>query len=261
MAKTSLATAAIGLLFIPTASAQTPPSERLDALLKAMERRMLTIDSFQATCTRTDIHPLTKKASVASGQIAWQRPNLARIDLCPPEDAGKKDQDKAGLERFIADGKYIWEYSVPNKLIVAHELPKDAMADNVLLMLTRGMTAVELKKRFDVKLASDKEPFATLRLLPRSDADRQDFAALDLSVWTQNMNPQGKAELTYLPAQLRWFHPNGREVKYQFGELQPNARMEDTTFKAYRIPGFEVKFATMSTAPESKRQSVPSRKP
>ncbi len=232
-----------------TARAQTPSSDRLDAVLKAVEERMRSVDSFHATCMRIDVHPLTKKETVFSGEVAWRRPNLAKIDLCPRDEVGKKDQDKSQLERFIADGKYIWEYNTANKLIVVHEMPKEGAADNVLLMLLRGIKAEELKKRFDVKLASDQALFAIVRLLPKSDADRQNFAALDLAVWTKNLNPKGKPDVTYLPAQIHWFHPNGREVKYRFGDVQPNAELGDKTFKPFGIPGFQVKPAAASAMP------------
>ena len=74
---------AIGLAFIPFISltAAEPDPKDLDSVLKAVEERMKGIDNFRAGCTRTVIHPLTKKAETFSGEIIWQRPDRARIDL------------------------------------------------------------------------------------------------------------------------------------------------------------------------------------
>jgi TIGR03009 family protein len=209
--------------------------------LKSVEQRTGSIDSMQATCKRIDVHPLTRKQSVVEGEIAWRKPNLVRIDLCPPDEIKKEDKDKTHFERFIADGKFLWEYNAKEKVIVAHEMPKDGATDSILLMLVRGIKSDELRKRFDVKWANDDEWFAYLRLTPKNAADRQDFSALDLAIWIKNLNPKGKPDLTSLPAQVQLFSPNGREVIYRLGVKQINGKIDDKLFKAVGITGFEFK--------------------
>jgi TIGR03009 family protein len=244
----ALITTAVFCIFTVRAFGQTPNQDKIDALLNSMEKRASSIDSMQATCKRIDVHPLTKKSTVVEGGISWRQPNLARIDLCPADEAKKKDENKSHFERFIADGKYLWEYNAKEKVIVAHEMPKDGATDNILLMLMHGIKAQELRKRFDVKWASDDEWFAVVRLIPKNAADRQDFTTLDLAIWIKNPNPQGKPDLTNLPAQIHLLAPNGREVVYRFGDMQPNARIDEGVFKARRITGFEVKWATAAPA-------------
>jgi hypothetical protein len=49
------------VLLIPTGALRSDPSPptNVDAILKAVDERMRGIENFQATCARTDIHPLT----------------------------------------------------------------------------------------------------------------------------------------------------------------------------------------------------------
>lgn len=213
------------------------------------------LNTFRATCTRTDIHPLTKKTASLEGEIAWRKPNLARIDLYLADEAGKKDQDKSQMERYIADGKFIWEYNQKDKAIIAHEMPKDGAADNILLAITRGMKADDLKKRFEIQLVKSDDHYAYLRLRPKNDADRQDYSAVDLAVFIKNPNPEGKSNLTHTIAQIRLSQPNGRVVAYRFGDMQLNLRLDDSVFKAQAIPGFEVKRAATEPTPPSKESA------
>lgn len=123
-------------------------------------------------------------------------------------------------------------------------MPKDGATDNIMLWLMRGIKAEELRKRFAIEWANENEWFAFVRLLPKNVADRQDFTTLNLAVWIKNPNPQGKPDLTNLPAQIHLVAPNGREVTYRFGDLQPDAKIEEGVFKARHVKGFEVKWGT-----------------
>jgi TIGR03009 family protein len=200
---------AAAAVFAPAAGAQVPTAP-VDDLLRSVEERRRGVETFAAACSRTDTHPLTKKTVTYTGTVAWARPNKARLDLADPEDAKKPDVEKSRFERFVCDGRTLWEYSPKDKLIVAHAVPKDG-DDNVLFALLRGFKAADLKKRFDVQLTEGgpetKEWYGFVRLTPKTEADKQDFQFLELAIWRKD--PPNQPGVAHLPCQVRYVRPNG----------------------------------------------------
>lgn len=229
------------------ARAADPALDRLDAVLRAVEARMKSVESFHAKCERTETHPLTKKVSTFVGEVAWQRPNRGKIDLAHPDDVGKRDRDKTRFERFIADGKKVYEYNPAGKLIVEHDQPADGAA-NPLFAFLKGMKADDLKKRFDVRLieadAKVKDWFVHVRLTPKDESDKREFQFADLTVWLKNPNKQGEPDLTHTPCQVRYVQPNGGEVRYRFSGVGLNVRLDDAAFAPVRIDGYRFQRAS-----------------
>lgn len=232
----------------PAPSPQPGP-EQLDQLLKAWEQRMTGIDALATKCNRTDVHPLTKKQTTYIGDAAFMKPNMARIDLTHQDEVGKKDSEKMNFERMFCNGQYIYEYSPKDKLIIIHDVPKnDPTADNMILAFLRGMKADDLKKRFSVTLSKQTEWYAYLYIQPKTDADKQDFTAAQLTIWVKNPNQQGQPSLTMMPARLWYRQPNGKEVTYLFSDMQPNGKVDKESFVPRRIEGYAVKKASDTVA-------------
>lgn len=216
-----------------------PSPERLDALLRAWEQRMISVDTLATKCTRTDVHPLTKKQTTFIGDAAYMKPNLAKIDLTHQDEVGKKDTEKTNFERMYCNDRYIAEYSPRDKKIIVHPAPKaDAVSDNMILSFLRGMKAEDAKKRFQMTLSKETEWYAYLYIQPKNEADKQEFAAAQLTIWLKNPNPQGQPNLQMMPARLWYRQPNGKEVTFLFSELQPNVKFEKDAFEARMIPGY-----------------------
>jgi TIGR03009 family protein len=228
-------------------SAAEPPTDRSETLLKATEKRMQGVDSFYAKCERTDIHPLTKKEVKLIGEIAWQRPNKAKLDLSLSDETDKPDAQKTRLERFISNGRKLYEYNAANKLIVVHEMPKDA-EQNLLVSFMKGMKADELRKRFDIKYleASEKRKdwYAVLRFDPMTPADKQDFQFIEVAVWLKNPNKEGEPDVAHVPWHIRYVQPNGGEVKCRFFSMRLNPKLDESAFAAVGIRGYALKRAT-----------------
>jgi TIGR03009 family protein len=222
----------------PAPTAQ-PNLERLEQLLKAWEQRMTSVVSLATKCNRTEVHPLTKKPTTFIGDAAFMKPNMAKIDLTHQDEVGKKDSDKTNFERMYCNDKYIAEYSPRDKKIIIHDVPKnDPTADNMILAFLRGMKADDAKKRFAMSLSKETEWYAYLYIQPKTEADKQEFAAAELTIWLKNPNQQGQPDLTMMPARLWYRQPNGKEVTYLFSELQPNIKFERDAFEARQIPGW-----------------------
>ena len=232
----------------PTAAPAPPPNpERLDALLKAWEERMTSLESFSTRTTCTEVHQLTKKTITLVGEAAFMKPSMARIDLTDQDEVGKKDTEKTNFQRLFCNGQYIYEYSPRDKLIVIHDIPKNNPAeDNMILSFLRGMKAAAAKQRFDMTLTKETEWYAYLLISPKSPSDKQEFTAAQLTIWLKNPNPQGQPNLTMMPCRLWYRQPNGKEVTYMFSDMQPNARLDKESFVPRQIPGYRVEKATMS---------------
>jgi TIGR03009 family protein len=227
-------------------SAAEPATDRSEMLLKAVEQRMKDVESFYAKCERVDIHPLTKKEVKLVGEIAWQRPNKAKLDLSFSDETDKPDAQKTRLERFIADGRKLYEYNAANKVIVVHELPKDA-EQNLLVSFMKGMKAEELRKRFDIEYfeASEKrkEWYAVLRFDPKTPADKQDFQFIEVAVWLKNPNKENEPDIAHIPWHIRYVQPNGGEVRFRFTSIRPNPKFDESAFAPVSIRGYALKHA------------------
>ena len=229
----------------PKSTAPPATSERLDLLLTAWEQRMTNVENFSTKLTRTETHPLTKKATTFVGEAAFMKPNLARIDLTHQDEVGKKDTEKTNFERMYCNGQFIFEYSPREKLIVVHDIPKnDPTADNMILAFLRSMKVEVARKRFEMALTKEDAWYAYIYISPKTDADKQEFSAAQLTVWIKNPNPQNQPNIAMLPAGLWYRQPNGKEVTYLFSDMQPNGKLDKDSFVPRQITGYEVKKAS-----------------
>jgi TIGR03009 family protein len=242
-----LTCSALFMIVLPL-PAQTPPPPppaqpapgRLDQLLNDWEVRMRNIDTFSTRVTRTETHPLTKRATTYVGEAAFMKPNMARIDLTPQDELGKKDSDKTNFERLICNGKNLFEYVPKEKAIFMHELPKGdkSVDENVILSFLKGMTAVAAKQRFSVILQKETEWYSYLMILPKTDADRQEFKAAQLTIWAKNPNRQGQPDISLLPCRFWYKAPNDKEMTYLFEDMRPNVNLARDIFAPTRIQGW-----------------------
>jgi len=253
---TGLAVMAMIILALPTYAQNptpvppAPSPERLDQLLKAWEQRMASTDTLATKATRTDTHPLTKKTTTFVGEAAFMKPNFARIDLTHEDEVKKPDAEKTNFERMFCNGQYIYEYSPKDKLIVIHDIPKnDPTADNMILAFLKGMPAKTAQERFGMALTKETEWYAYLMITPKTDSDKQEFSAAQLTIWVKNPNPQGQPNLTLMPARLWYRQPNGKEVTFLFTDTQPNGKVDKESFVPRQIPGYKVEKASALATP------------
>ncbi len=248
----------------PTPSVSSS-KEQLDELLNAWEKKMAGVDSLVTDVTRTEVDALTKKETIYVGQIALLKPDLLRIDLTRKDEVAKKDAEKSALERLYIDSDHIYEFVPNDKLILVHDrIPKEKQAvdakipygrifrafarlpealfeHNLVLVLLRGVKANDLEKRFDLQLQRATEWYAYLMILPKTDDDKQDFAAAQITFWLKNPNPEGQPDLTMTPVRIWHRSPNGREMTYVFKDMQLNAKLKRVDFAPGEIEGFRRK--------------------
>jgi TIGR03009 family protein len=233
----------------PAPSGQ-PPEGRLDLLLNAWEKRMSTVDQFSTKITRTNVHALTKKSSIYMGEAAFMKPDMARIDMTPQDEVGKKDNEKTNFERMLFNGKYLYEYSAQDKKIIIHDVPKvDPANENVLLAFLRGMKADDAKRRFNITLTKESEWYAYIYITPKNKADQQEFVAAQLTIFVKNPNPGNAPNLVMMPCRLWYRLANGNEITYMFSDMQPNGNVRKESFVPTQVPGFTVERAQQPAVP------------
>ena len=118
----------------------------LDAYLNAWEQRMKKIHALETKIVLTEIEagpPQVK--STFTGEASLLKPNFAKLFL---KDPAKLDNARK-WRHYVADGKYLWDYQYAQKVAHVQQMPKDGIGDNTLLQFLFGMTAANIKKRYE----------------------------------------------------------------------------------------------------------------
>jgi len=261
--KLLILTASALLLLSPPLIAQNPSSatpagsspERLDELLKAWEKRMAGVDNLVADVTCIETHALTKKKTIYAGQVAFMRPNLLRIDLTREDEVGKKDVEKTSLQRIYFDKARFYIFDPAGKRIeirdrvVKKKVASDfrtffgSLENSLVVTALRGTKADDVKKRFELVLQEPKDPkssqwYAYVMFIPKSDKDKQDFTAAQITFWLKNPNPEGESDLTATPVRLWYKSPNGKETAYILENLKLNAKLKADDFTPGDVEGY-----------------------
>jgi TIGR03009 family protein len=214
--------------------APTPADPRLDQLLNFWEARMSRVEKLLTECKRLDKDGVRGKTEEFVGKAAYLKPNLALLDL-------KNAKDDANRELFVSNGNFVYEYQIKNKLLLVHEMPKNAkISDDTMLSFLFGMKADDAKKRYQITLqkAVETDYYIYLKILPRQDADKQEFSEAQLvfyAPWIGKLDPT-KEDWSSLPARIFFKQPNGNEVTWSFLKYDGNAQLEKTNFVPPKAP-------------------------
>jgi TIGR03009 family protein len=207
----------------------------LDAYLDAWEKRMKRIDALETKIVLTEVEagPPQVKNSF-TGEASLLKPNLAKMFL----KEGTRPEDARKWRHFVADGKFLWEYDYAKKIARVMQLPKDGVGDNTLLTFLFGMTAADIKKRYDLVIDVDNpdkhnEHYIHIMIFPKSREDMQEFKKAELVLW-KSKDPKW-ADVWMMPARLWFQHPNGNQVTWEFKNMKTDPKLMASDFKA---PGF-----------------------
>jgi TIGR03009 family protein len=246
-----LIAASVGLAQPPAVPGQpvpppAPPAKadpNLDAHLTAWEKKMAGVSNMRTEITlkRTDI--VLKKEREYTGVVLCMKPKLAVLRL---DYAG--DPTKADYEAFICDGKALYMYMGKERTITKVALPQNqAGVDNPMLDFLAGMTAKEVKERFDVSLFKTDEHYIYLDIKPLRPADQREFKHLRLALYGPG---QATAKVAYLPAQVFVLKPYDDTEMWKFTNPQTNIEgVAQANFAFVPIKGWEVKEAPQAGAP------------
>jgi TIGR03009 family protein len=199
------------------------PNDRLDSLLIKWERTMSAAQSFWAPkCERTDKDKIGTKTY--KGEIRILKPNYYALSMI-------QQQNPNIFEMYICTGAYLYEFRPQSKKLVIHEIDQAQMgaAGGIQKLLT-GMSAAEVKRRFDAKIIPDNGPAAadrvTIELKPKLADDKRAFSQARIVLW----------EKTMLPRQLALVLPNGNEITWDLPNVDTDTKLKPVDFTPPRAP-------------------------
>jgi TIGR03009 family protein len=202
---------------VPAQPGQTPTApnpdaaKRLDVVLGYWEQVMTSVEKLEADCKRARLSKRFNTVEHYEGKAQFYKtptpPSRASLDL-------RRKDNPAIVEKLILNDVGLWEYDVGAKELRLHELPKRAGdAENNLMALLFGMKVPAAKARYDIQLKGEDQYYFYLEIVPRTEADKAEFAKARLTL----------VRATYLPAQLWFQQANQDEVQWDLSRVNPQA--------------------------------------
>jgi TIGR03009 family protein len=145
--------------------------------------------------------------------------NMARLELA-------KDPKSDPIEKFIVTGPTLYQYAFKSKTVHVVPMPKNANANgqDSLFAFLFGMSAEDVKKRFDIKLTDQDKNYYHLDLTPKLEQDRTDFVAAKLYLYRGNN----------MPARIWFFQANKKTIQWDFKKLQMNVKIPVEKYFVYQ---------------------------
>lgn len=171
---------------------QLSPQEQaeLEKALRDWEASSSRIKTFSCTFGRKEFDPLHERGVeprlVDAGQIEFEAPDKGLFAI-----EGKQP------ERWVCNGKSIFEFNYISKVITEHQLPPElqgkAIANGPLPFLF-GSSAEDLKRRYFLKVITPPEARneqVWITGFPRFQADAANFSQANIVLGLRNMQPIG----------------------------------------------------------------------
>jgi len=197
----------------PAAPFQLTPQQKayLDQVLQAWEQRNAGVKTFECDFTRWQYDPVFGDANKPKyrddGHLKYAPPDRGRFDI-----KGERP------EKWICNGKSIFEFNYAKKQLIEYKLPPDmqgrAIADSPLPFLF-GAKAGELKRRYFLRIITPAGAKGQIWLEahPKFQQDAANFKRAELILIAQGMTPYG----------LQIYLPNGKNrTAYQFYNIVTN---------------------------------------
>lgn len=230
----------------PVVLQSDPPTKAdgsaLDGHLTAWEKKKASVMSLRAEVAFTRTDAAFKKGTTFTGVVVCLKPNYTALRLVNAGDPTGTD-----AEAYLCDGKTVYVHNEARKTVTDVGLPPKwpfrwlGAGTNPALALLTGLTAAELKERFEVGLLKTDDHYVYLDIRPRSDRDRREFQHLRLALYGPG---RATAKFAYLPAQVYILRPSGDAEVWKFTNPQvdsPDIDAKAFDFKA--LKGWKVQTA------------------
>ena len=163
--------------------------------LGAWETKMSGVTNLRTEISLKRTDAVFKKETNYSGVVLRLKPSHVVLRLDNADDPTKID-----YEAYICDGKSVFVYSGLQKTVIEFKLPlNQGRPDNLLFDMLFGVTAADMKERFDISVFKTDAHYVYLDIKPRSDKDKHDFTHLRLALYGPG---EATAKFAYLPAQV-----------------------------------------------------------
>jgi TIGR03009 family protein len=221
---------------VPGTPVTLTPQEQaeLDRMLIRWEQQGASVRKFECDFTRIDFDGVfstsDKPSAILKGEIRYAAPDKGFYEVKgevvgyrwtnSQAEGGQFVKDRQA-ERWICNGKSIFEYDFQNRRLVEYQLPPELQDGRALsegpLPFVFGAKAGYLKKRYFLKLVTppDARGVVWLEAHPKFQADAANFQKATLILTENSMQP----------AALETWLPNGKSrTLYLFDRPRVNAR-------------------------------------
>jgi TIGR03009 family protein len=200
----------------PGVPAAPQPAPQVDAAtlahLQGWEKAMAGVKTFAVKAEMTLKDKVTDRNEKFTGHIWCMAPNLTRLRLekqLPPQAKRNGEEFTA----FICDGKMVYHYDGPMRMLTVAKLGPNGSGNNLLLDVMSGMTAVNAVARFDIRTLKPNDPkdqYIYLELRPKWKEDKAEFEAMQLILIPPIAGAAGRE---YLPRFVKVFKPGGQKLE------------------------------------------------
>jgi TIGR03009 family protein len=192
----------------------------LDAVLNHWEKESAKVRKFSCKFVRYEYDPVWVKdgfrvhKTESDGELKYAKPDKGMFNVTKirhlTQVAGQKPRyapRKGELgEKWITDGRAIWEFDVKGKRLVEHQLPPGMQGKAISqgpLPFLFGAKAADLKARYWMRITTPPAQQGKqiwLESFPRRQHDAANFRRVELIL----------SQKTFLPEALQVYLPNGK---------------------------------------------------
>lgn len=201
----------------------TPPQQAaVDSVLQAWQRESAHIKRFQCEFTRFEYDGLArepeKPAHVDVGEIKYESPDKGMYHVKGEVIAGRVVEGPR-TERWVSDGKSVFEYDYKKRQLTEHPLPEElqgkAIANGPMPFLF-GAKADQLNARYWLRLIEsppDNQDQIWLQAIPKRREDAASYRVAEIILTGAAMQPTA----------LLLIDPNGKDkTSFSFSKIQVN---------------------------------------
>jgi TIGR03009 family protein len=183
----------------------------VDRILKLWESRSSAVKTFEAKFKRWEWDPVFGPPNKPRFE------DLGNVKYAAP-DKGLFEVEGERAEKWICDGKAVFEYSYAKKELIEHRLPPELQGKAITqspLPFLFGAQAQHLKQQYFIRLITppNAQGQTWLEVFPRFQAGAANFKRAELILTNKDMTPLG----------LCLYSPNGKShTSYQFYAMVVN---------------------------------------
>jgi len=195
----------------------TPAEEtRLDRVLLFWEQSSQNVKTFRCKFTRWEYTPVWgNQPRQDEGELRYTAPDKAVYAI----EGGRAREDKRE-EKWICDGKSIFQYDFQKKQVIEHRLPPELQGKSIAngpVPFLFGAKAEQLKRRYWLRIVTppDAKNEVWLEAHPRTIEDAQSFKWAEVILAVRENEVQ--------PSAVQVYHPNGKDrTVYAFRDVVVN---------------------------------------
>jgi len=227
----------------------TPDEEReLDRVLADWEKAGMAVKTFKCEFLRLEYDAVFGAKgnqflrTEGEGKILFKRPDWGEYDVTkvdeyvppkPPEKKFTMVRNPDLRERWVCDGKSIFQFDYKKKQVTETRLPKEmqgpAIADGPIPFVF-GTKADQIKNRYFVKVSTPPgtpKSQIWLDVWPRWQADAANFEKLQVILNTSD----------FMPYALQMFLPGGKnKTVYKFENISTNSKFSELVMRDFTTP-------------------------